>query len=163
MRAFVAAGVPGPEVSSAAPGPQGEYFRRVKARVGKNWDLNSVRKARDPDGTRFGKRDRYTILDVTLDATGAISAMTVRRSAGLAWVDDAALDAMRRAAPVGAPPPGLLGADGTLGLLGADGTFSFPFGFYVEAAGTPPRCRPRSDEPETAMPGDASGLLVSLP
>jgi len=126
----------------------------VKARVGKTWDLNSVRKARDPDGTRFGKRDRYTILDVTLDATGAISAMTVRRSSGLAWVDDAALDAMRRAAPFGAPPPG---------LLGADGTFSFPFGFYVEAAGTPPGCRPRSDEPETAMPGDASGLLVSLP
>jgi TonB family protein len=94
-----------------------------------------VVKANDPKGTLFGARDRYTILDVTLDQTGAISAMTVRRSSGLAFLDEGAMDAMRRAAPLGAPPPGLLGPNGTV---------QFPFGFYMEVPGSPPRCRPNA-------------------
>ena len=90
-----------------------------------------------PKGKQFGARDRYTILIVTLDASGAISAMKVERTSGLAFLDEAAMDAFRRAAPFEPPPPGLLRAEGTV---------QFPFGFYMEAAHGPPRCRPRAED-----------------
>jgi TonB family protein len=55
--------------------------------------------AHDFKREQFGARDRYTILDVTLDATGAVSAMTLGRSSGLTFLDDEAMAAVRRAAP----------------------------------------------------------------
>jgi len=123
------------------PGPYGDYFRNVKARVFKNWDPNTPLREHDPKGNLYGTRDRYTILEVTLDRAGEISALRVSRTSGLAFLDDAAIEAFRRTAPFGPPPPGLLGKNGTV---------VFPFGFYLEAAGAPHRCRPVGGKPGDA-------------
>jgi len=135
---------PAPKPVEEKPSQYAEYFRAVKARVFQNWQLNAVLKEHDPKRTQFGARDRYTILEVTLDAAGAISTMTLRRTSGLAFLDEAAMDAIRRAAPFEPPPPGLLRADGTV---------QFPFGFYMESPGSPPRCRPRGEKTVEAMSG----------
>src|SRR5262249_41899702 len=74
-----------------------------------------------------------------------ISGMSVSRSSGLDFLDDAAMEAFHSAAPFGPPPPGLLGNEGTV---------TFPFGFYGEAPGTPPRCRPA--EGTEGSPGGVS-------
>src|SRR5262249_18363705 len=77
-------------VDSPWPGPDGEV-----------WDPNAALRAHDRKGKQFGTRDRYTILDVTLDGAGAISGMSVSRSSGLDFLDDAAMEAFHRAAPFG--------------------------------------------------------------
>jgi TonB family protein len=130
---------PAPLESGSLGGPFGSYFRDVKARVFKNWDPNTPLREHDPKGNQYGMRDRYTILDVTLDGAGEISALRVSRTSGLAFLDDAAIEAFRRAAPFGPPPPGLLGKDGTV---------VFPFGFYLEVGAAPHRCRPVGRKPE---------------
>jgi len=120
---------PAQSLAASAADPQSktydEYLKGVKARINKAWDLSGVLEAHDPKREQLGVRDRLTILDVTLDAAGAISAMKVSRPSGLAFLDDEAMAAVRRAAPFDPPPRALLRADGTV---------LFPAGFYVEAA-----------------------------
>jgi TonB family protein len=63
--------------------------------------------------------------------------MELVRSSGVGFLDEEAMDSFRRAAPFEAPPAGVLRPDGTV---------RFPFGFYMEAPGTPPRCGDGIDE-----------------
>ena len=104
------------------------FFNRVKQAVGRNWDPNEPLRQRDPTGEIYGGRDRYTILNVTLGGDGLVKDITVQRSSGVDFLDEAAVVSFRRAQPFPNPPPGLMGKDGTV---------TFPFGFYLETGGRP--------------------------
>jgi hypothetical protein len=116
---------PPQSLAASAAGPQSktydEYLKGVKARIHKAWDLSGVLKAHDPERVQLGVRDRLTILDVTLDAAGAISAMKVSRPSGLAFLDDEAFGGGPPRCPVcpSAPCASTRGRDGALpgGLL----------------------------------------------
>jgi TonB family protein len=66
-----------------------------------------------------------TVLSVTLRSDGQLEATTVTRSSGLAFLDNEAVDAFRKAQPFAAPPTGLL----------EDGRVRFNFGFIFEPSG----------------------------
>jgi TonB family protein len=104
------------------------FFNRVKQAVGRNWDPNEPLRQRDPTGEIYGGRDRYTILNVTLGGDGLVKDIQVQRSSGVDFLDEAAVVSFRRAQPFPNPPPGLMGANGTV---------TFPFGFYLETGGRP--------------------------
>jgi TonB family protein len=65
----------------------------------------------------------WTIFTVTLDNTGQLKQAVVNRSSGLAFVDESAIDAFRKAQPFARPPPD---------LLDANGAFRFYFKFYLK-------------------------------
>jgi TonB family protein len=104
------------------------FFNRVKQAVGRNWDPNEPLRQRDPTGEIYGGRDRYTILNITLGSDGLVKDIQVQRSSGVDFLDEAAIVSFRRAQPFPNPPPGLMGANGTV---------TFPFGFYLETGGRP--------------------------
>lgn len=104
------------------------FFNRVKQSVGQNWQPTDQLRLRDPTGQIYGGRDRYTILNVTLDGQGRLKDAFVDKSSGLDFLDLEAIKAFERAQPFPNPPPGLLATDQTV---------KFQFGFYLELSGRP--------------------------
>lgn len=104
------------------------FFNRLKQSVGMHWDPNTPIRQRDPTGSIYGGRDRYTILTVTLNETGAIKDIFVAKSSGLDFLDLEAVHSFERAQPFPNPPPGLVSADSTV---------RFNFGFFLEMGGSP--------------------------
>lgn len=104
------------------------FFNRVKQSVGQNWSPTDQLRLRDPTGQIYGGRDRYTILNVTLDGNGRLKDAFVDKSSGLDFLDLEAIKAFERAQPFPNPPPGLLANDQTV---------RFQFGFYLELSGRP--------------------------
>ncbi|MFT3707622.1 MAG: cell envelope integrity protein TolA [Archangium sp.] len=104
------------------------FFNRVKQSVGQNWTPTEQLRLRDPTGQIYGGRDRYTILNVTLDGNGRLKDAFVDKSSGLDFLDLEAIKAFERAQPFPNPPPGLLANDQTV---------RFQFGFYLELSGRP--------------------------
>jgi len=99
------------------------YLNRVKTSVAATWDPITVLVSRDPTGQKFAYKDRFTLLDVTLDGTGALRDLSVRKSCGVEFLDEAALDAFRKAQPFLNPPPGMVDGQGQI---------KFSFGFMLE-------------------------------
>lgn len=99
------------------------FFNRVKQGVGMHWDPGAPIRQRDPTGNIYGGRDRYTILNVTLNDRGLIKNIYVEKSCGLDFLDVEAISAFERAQPFPNPPPGLIAADSTV---------RFSFGFFLE-------------------------------
>ncbi|MFO0597482.1 MAG: cell envelope integrity protein TolA [Myxococcaceae bacterium] len=104
------------------------FFNRVKQSVGQNWQPTESLRLRDPTGQIYGGRDRYTILNVTLDGSGRLKDAFVDKSSGLDFLDLEAIKAFERAQPFPNPPPGLLANDQTV---------RFQFGFFLELSGRP--------------------------
>jgi TonB family protein len=100
-----------------------DFFQRVKDRVSSEWEPGSVWRSRDPQGNRFGVRDRLTILRVTLDPEGALKQLAVRQQSGLEFLDDEARRAFAAAGPFPNPPDGLRNERGEI---------QFEFGFMFE-------------------------------
>ncbi len=98
------------------------YFNRMKQAVAASWDPHTPLAQRDPTGSRFAYKDRITVLQVTLDDQGGLAGLAVRRSSGVDFLDQAALDAFRKAQPFPNPPHG----------LAENGAIQFTFGFYLE-------------------------------
>lgn len=100
------------------------FFERVQRQVGGQWRNKAAEalRARDPDRRLYGTLDQVTVLTLTLDAQGALADVTVSQPSDLAFLDDVAVDAVRRAAPFLHPPRGVLDEDGRL---------RFTFGFHV--------------------------------
>jgi len=99
------------------------FFNRVKQGVGMHWDPGTPIRQRDPTGNIYGGRDRYTILNVTLNDRGLIKNIYVEKSCGLEFLDVEAISAFERAQPFPNPPPGLISTDSTV---------RFSFGFFLE-------------------------------
>ena len=100
-----------------------DFFYRVKDTVRRHWHPDRVYRSRDPSGRVYGVKDRYTVLQVTLDESGYLKRMVTSRRSGLDFLDTEARSAFKRAHPFPNPPSGLL-ADG--------GEVRFQFGFYFE-------------------------------
>lgn len=102
------------------------FFNRVKDSVQQHWDAADAHRRHDPYGRIYGVRDRVTVLEVTLNADGTLDDVFVSKDSGVAFLDEAALRAFRRAQPFPNPPPGLQDPDGRI---------RFRFGFYLEING----------------------------
>ncbi len=102
------------------------FFNRVKQFVGMNWDPVTPMRLRDPSGEIYGNKDRYTLLTITLDASGQLEDARVESSSGLEFLDLAAVQAFQKAQPFPNPPPGLLADDHKV---------RFSFGFSLELGG----------------------------
>ena len=104
------------------------FFNRLKQRVGEEWDPTSVLRLRDPTGATYQGRDRHTLLEITLDASGRLKDVHVEKSSGLDFLDLEAVRAFERAQPFPNPPPGLVSEGRAV---------TFTFGFYLEMGGGP--------------------------
>ncbi len=105
------------------------FFNRVRDQIAQHWDPVSVRRARDPDGTRWGSRTRTTRLLISLNPDGSLKRVSVERSCGIQELDTEAIRAVRSAHPFNNPPRQLI--DPKTGLI------EFTFGFILEFDGSP--------------------------
>ncbi len=99
------------------------FLNRVKRAVVGPWNPEAPLQAHDPGLRRYGHGTWFTQLAVTLDDKGGLKAVAVARSCGLDFLDEAAVDAFRKAQPFPNPP---------LGLVDGRGEIRFRFGFLVE-------------------------------
>lgn len=99
------------------------FFNRVKREVSERWRAIDVYRAHDPRGQVYGVQDRQTVLNVTLDASGALAGVEVIQSSGVRALDLEAIEAFKRAQPFYNPPKGLADPDGKI---------RFKFGFFLE-------------------------------
>nr|WP_246357667.1 energy transducer TonB [Pyxidicoccus fallax] len=104
------------------------FFNRVKQSVGMHWNPNEQLRRRDPTGSTFAGKDRYTLLTITLDERGQVKDIQVEKSSGLDFLDFEAVSSFKRAQPFPNPPPGLLSQDSEV---------KFQFGFFMEMGGGP--------------------------
>ncbi|MGZ3458750.1 MAG: TonB family protein, partial [Archangium sp.] len=104
------------------------FFNRVKQSVGTQWDPNSALMRRDPSGHIYSGKDRYTLLNVTLDEHGKVADITIEKSCGLDFLDMEAVESFKKAQPFPNPPPGLLEDDSKV---------HFSFGFFMDMGGGP--------------------------
>ena len=102
------------------------FFNRVKREVSARWRAIEVYRAHDPRGEVYGVQDRQTVLNVTLDASGALAGIEVLQSSGVRALDLEAIEAFKRAQPFYHPPKGLADPDGKI---------RFKFGFFLEING----------------------------
>jgi TonB family protein len=100
-----------------------DFFYRVKDMVRRHWHPDRVYRSRDPTGRVYGVKDRYTILQVTLDESGYLKRMVTSKRSGLDFLDHEARRAFKRAHPFPNPPSGLVVGGGEV---------RFQFGFYFE-------------------------------
>ena len=103
------------------------FFNRVKQSVGMHWDPGTQLRLRDPTGNIYGGRDRYTMLNITLNENGMVKDIFVEKSSGVDFLDLEAIHSFERAQPFPNPPAGLI----------ADAKVNFSFGFYLEMSGSP--------------------------
>lgn len=104
------------------------FFNRVKQSVGMHWNPNQQLQVRDPSGSMYTGKDRYTLLTIILDERGQVKDIQVDKSSGLDFLDMEAVSSFKRAQPFPNPPSGLLGQDATV---------RFQFGFFLEMGGGP--------------------------
>lgn len=103
------------------------FFEQIRGRVEREWHPMDVYRAEDSAEQRARRIDRYTVLDVTLDGDGRVTAVMVARPSGLDFLDREAVRAMRAAAPFPNVPEGLKDLNGRV---------SFRFGFYLRFDGS---------------------------
>ena len=100
----------------------GGFFRRVRSRIGSFWNPVRELHRRDPTGNVFGRRDRITVVTLTLDSIGNVQDAFVAQTSGLDFLDQAAVGALRRARQFPNLPQD---------LLSSNDTFTFSFRFHV--------------------------------
>ena len=99
------------------------YFLKLKNRLSKEWDPNRAYRTNDPYRKRYGIRDRYTVLTVTIKKDGYLKKIKVKESSGLPFLDKEAIRAFEKGQPYKIVPKGI--------LKGND-FFTINFGFYVD-------------------------------
>lgn len=104
------------------------FFNRVKQSVGQHWNPASQLRLRDPTGVIYGGKDRYTVLNVTLNERGMVKDIYVEKSSGIDFLDLEAVHSFERAQPFVNPPPGLFDSDAQV---------KFSFGFMIDMGGGP--------------------------
>ncbi len=99
------------------------FFDRVKTQITKEWSPNREYRQRDPFGDIYGVKDRYSVINVTLNSDGSVRRLYIDRKSGTDFLDEEALRAVKQASPYHNPPEGLKDEDGHI---------FFTFGFYFE-------------------------------
>ncbi len=104
------------------------FFNRVKQSVGMHWNPSAPLRTRDPTGNIYAGRDRYTVLNITLNERGNVKEIFVEKSSGLDFLDLEAIKSFERAQPFPNPPSGLVSNDTSV---------KFSFGFFLDMSSTP--------------------------
>jgi len=100
------------------------FFNRMMEGIDEHWDPVARLRARDPDGRINGTRTRTTRVMIILNPDGSLHKIKTSQSSNVDYLDEEAIQAIRKAAPFPNPPPGMLNPD--------DGKLHVPFGFIVE-------------------------------
>jgi TonB family protein len=103
------------------------FFNRVKRQVAEHWHPDEVYRQRDPTGSVYGRRNRYTELRIQLNPDGRLSKVALATPSGLEFLDDEAVEAFKEAEPFPNPPRQLI----------ENGTINFGFGFLFDLNGPP--------------------------
>ena len=106
------------------------FFQRVKRQVEAQWKPGDAVMEWDPKLKQAGRKDRLTILKVTIDKKGKLLRSEIVKESGISYLDREALRAFKAAQPFVNPPGGLMDKHGRL---------TFNFGFLVEMSGGPVR------------------------
>jgi TonB family protein len=104
------------------------FFNRIKRQVAQHWRPAEQYEKRDPTGHIYGSGQWVTMLHILLKPDGSLSGVTVAKPSGLEFLDDEAVEAIKRASPYPNPPTQLVGQDGMIG---------FKFGFFFDVDGGP--------------------------
>ncbi|HET8540064.1 MAG TPA: TonB family protein [Anaeromyxobacter sp.] len=90
------------------------FLNQMRRAIGEFW-YPSVRAAireRDPEGKDVFYRERTVVLHLTLGPSGEVRRLTVAESSQVPFVDEIAVDAVRKAQPFANPPSAMFGRDG---------------------------------------------------
>jgi TonB family protein len=104
------------------------FFNRVKERVRDHWRPAEEYRRRDPTGSIYGQKDRYTLLKVQLKPDGSLANVALENPSGVEFLDDEAIEAFKQAQPFPNPPKQLVESTGLI---------EFKFGFFFELSGSP--------------------------
>jgi TonB family protein len=105
------------------------FFNRVKRQVVEHWKPGAEYEKRDPTGQIYGAGQRVTVLRLRLKGDGKLDSVSVEKTSGLEFLDDVAIEAVKRAQPFANPPEQLVDRN--------SGVISFRFGFFFEVGGAP--------------------------
>jgi TonB family protein len=103
------------------------FFNRVKEQIRQHWHAAQEYSKRDPTGSLYGGKVRFTVLIVQLRPDGSLSDVKLERPSGVDFLDDVAVEAVKEAQPFPNPPQQLVDR--------AVGKISFRFGFVVDVEG----------------------------
>jgi TonB family protein len=103
------------------------FFNRVKEQIRQHWHASQEYSKRDPTGSLYGGKIRYTVLIVRLKPDGSLSDVTLEKPCGVDFLDDVAVEAVKEAQPFPNPPQQLVDR--------VAGKISFRFGFVVDVEG----------------------------
>ena len=98
------------------------YFNKMKQAISRNWSPGTAIIVNDPTGRMYGRKDRFTKLQVFISAKGKLVKAKVITSCGVDFLDREAINAFKMAAPF-APPPEI--------LLNENKQLEIRFGFMV--------------------------------
>jgi TonB family protein len=104
------------------------FFNRVKQQVRDHWRPAEEYRRRDPSGSIYGQKDRYTLLRVQLKPDGSLANVALENPSGVEFLDDEAIEAFKQAQPFPNPPKQLVEGSGLI---------EFKFGFFFELSGSP--------------------------
>ena len=99
------------------------FFDRMKRQLQREWNPQREYNKRDPYRNVYGVKDRYTIVQITLNGDGSVQKLHLAQSSGLDFYDDEAIRALLAAAPFPNPPEGLKDEDGMIHIR---------YGFYLQ-------------------------------
>jgi TonB family protein len=105
------------------------FFNRVKRQVAEHWRPGAEYERRDPTGQIYGSGSWVTFLRIVLKPDGALASVGIQQTSGLEFLDDAAVEAVKRGQPYPNPPSQLVDEH--------SGVISFKFGFYFDVGGGP--------------------------
>jgi TonB family protein len=103
------------------------FFNRVKRQVAQHWRPGEQYGKRDPTGNIYGSGQWVTLLQVMLKPDGSLASVNVAKPSGLEFLDDEAVEAIKRGQPYPNPPPQLV----------SEGVVGFRFGFFFDVEGSP--------------------------
>ncbi len=99
-----------------------DYYNRIKRAVSYYWSPTQAILVNDPNGSIYGRQDRFTKLKAVIGAEGKLLSLKVVKSSGVDVLDREAMEAFAAAAPFPNPPKA---------LLNDKRQFVFQLGFYV--------------------------------
>lgn len=97
------------------------FFNRVRDAIAQHWHPEVIHAARDPYGKVYGNKTRVTRLHIVLAADGSVRRIGIDSPAGIGYLDEEAIRAVRAAQPFTNPPAQLV--DPKTGMI----EFSFSF------------------------------------
>jgi TonB family protein len=103
------------------------FFNRVKEQIRQHWHAAREYSKRDPTGSLYGGKVRFTVLIVQLKPDGTLADVKLEKPSGVDFLDDVAVEAVKEAQPFPNPPQQLIDR--------AIGKISFRFGFVVDVEG----------------------------